>query len=61
VVLRVRGKREWRVQPLGLVPVGGDPAEAPAVRLIVDRIRGGRVLEPHRITSAFGGANAPEV
>jgi tetratricopeptide (TPR) repeat protein len=42
VVLRVRGEREWRVQPLGLVPAGGDPAEAPAVRLLVDRIRDAR-------------------
>jgi predicted ATPase len=39
VVLRVRGEREWRVEPLGLLPAGADPAEAPAVRLFVDRIR----------------------
>jgi predicted ATPase len=38
VVLRVRGEREWRVEPLGL-PAGDDPAASPAVRLLVDRIR----------------------
>jgi len=37
VVLRVRGEREWRVEPLGLQP--GDGAPAPAVRLFADRIR----------------------
>jgi predicted ATPase len=39
VVLRVRGEREWRVEPLGLLPTGADPAGTPAVRLFVDRIR----------------------
>jgi predicted ATPase len=39
VVLRVRGEREWRVEPLRLPPGDGDPAETPAVRLLVDRIR----------------------
>jgi predicted ATPase len=38
-VLRVRGEREWRVQPLELLPADGDPAKAPAVRLLADRIR----------------------
>jgi len=36
---RVRGEREWRVEPLGLPPGDGDPAESPAVRLFVDRAR----------------------
>jgi predicted ATPase len=39
VVLRVRGEREWRVEPLGLPPSDGDPAESAAVRLFVDRAR----------------------
>ena len=42
VVLRVRGGQEWRVNPLGVVPAGGTPAqlaEAPAVRLFVERVR----------------------
>jgi predicted ATPase len=42
VVLRVRGEQEWRVEPLG-VPAPGSAlaavAEAPAVRLFVDRVR----------------------
>jgi len=38
VVLRVRGEREWRVEPLGLLPAGDAPDEAPAVRLFLDRI-----------------------
>jgi predicted ATPase len=42
VVLRVRGEREWRVGPLGLAPANAGLAalaEAPAVRLFVDRAR----------------------
>jgi predicted ATPase len=39
VVLRVRGEREWRVAPLGLPPGDGDPAESPAVCLLVERAR----------------------
>ena len=39
VVLRIRGEREWRAEPLGLLPAGADPAGAPAVQLLVDRIR----------------------
>jgi predicted ATPase len=39
VVLRVRGEREWRVEPLGLPLGDGDPAASPAVRLFVDRVR----------------------
>jgi predicted ATPase len=39
VVLRVRGEREWRVEPLGLTSGDGDPAESPAARLLVDRAR----------------------
>jgi predicted ATPase len=39
VVLRVRGEREWRVEPLLLPPGDGDPGGTPAVRLLVDRIR----------------------
>jgi predicted ATPase len=42
VVLRVRGEREWRVEPLGLIPAEGEPDEAPAVRLFLDRIRDAR-------------------
>ena len=42
VVLRVRGEREWRVEPLGLLPAGQAQDEAPAVRLFVDRIRDAR-------------------
>jgi len=42
VVLRLRGEQEWRVDPLG-VPAPGSTlavlAEAPAVRLFVDRAR----------------------
>jgi predicted ATPase/tetratricopeptide (TPR) repeat protein len=42
VVLKVRGEREWRVDPLG-VPLFGSSLdslqEAPAVRLFVDRVR----------------------
>jgi predicted ATPase len=41
-VLRIRGEQEWRVEPLGLVPAGAGSAvlaEAPAVRLFVDRVR----------------------
>jgi predicted ATPase len=43
VVLRVRGEREWRVEPLGVPPPGSAPvaalADNPAVRLFVDRVR----------------------
>ena len=39
VMLRIRGEREWRVEPLGIVPADGDGAEVPSVRLLVDRIR----------------------
>ena len=42
VVLRVRGEREWRVEPLRAPPAGATPAalaEAPAVRLFVERVR----------------------
>jgi predicted ATPase len=39
VVLRVRGEREWRLEPLGLSFGDGDPADSPAVRLFVDRVR----------------------
>jgi predicted ATPase len=39
VVLRVRGEREWRLEPLGLSLGDGDPADSPAVRLFVDRVR----------------------
>jgi predicted ATPase len=42
VVLRVRGEREWRVEPLGLLPADDAPDEVPAVRLLVDRIRNAR-------------------
>jgi predicted ATPase/DNA-binding SARP family transcriptional activator len=45
VVLRVRGGQEWRVQPLGLAPPGGAPAQlaqAPAVRLFTERVRDGQ-------------------
>jgi hypothetical protein len=41
-VLRVRGEQEWRVDPLGLLPAGAGLAalaEAPAVRLLVERVR----------------------
>jgi predicted ATPase len=38
VVLRVRGEREWRVEPLGL-SLGDGAAGSPAVRLFVDRAR----------------------
>src|SRR5215467_2529647 len=43
VVLRLRGEQEWRVDPLGVPPPESTPAalaEAPAVRLFVDRARG---------------------
>ncbi|HEY0803525.1 MAG TPA: NB-ARC domain-containing protein, partial [Pseudonocardiaceae bacterium] len=42
VVLRLRGEREWRVNPLDVVPVGTTPAqlaETPAIRLFVERVR----------------------
>src|SRR5215468_8161442 len=42
VVLRLRGEQEWRVEPLGVPPPGSTLAvlaEAPAVRLFVDRAR----------------------
>jgi predicted ATPase len=42
VVLRVRGEQEWRVDPLGVPPPGSTLAvlaQAPAVRLFVDRVR----------------------
>jgi predicted ATPase len=42
VVLRVRGEREWRVDPLRVPPAGSTLAvlaENPAVRLFVDRVR----------------------
>ena len=42
VVLRVRGGQEWPVNPLGVAPAGGTPAElaeAPAVRLFAERVR----------------------
>jgi predicted ATPase len=42
VVLSLRGEQEWRVDPLGLLPPGTSAAalaEAPAVRLFVDRVR----------------------
>jgi predicted ATPase len=42
VVLRVRGEQEWRAAPLRTPPAGTTPAalaEAPAVRLLVERIR----------------------
>jgi predicted ATPase len=42
VVLRVRGEQEWRVEPLRAPPAGATPAalaEAPAVRLFVERVR----------------------
>ncbi|HXJ26230.1 MAG TPA: DUF4062 domain-containing protein, partial [Streptosporangiaceae bacterium] len=42
VVLRLRGEQEWRVDPLGVPPPGSTLAvlaEAPAVRLFVDRAR----------------------
>jgi predicted ATPase len=42
VVLRVRGEREWRVEPLRVPPPGSTLAalaENPAVRLFVDRVR----------------------
>jgi len=42
VVLRVRGEQEWRVDPLPVSSAGTDPAalaQAPAVRLFVDRVR----------------------
>jgi len=39
VVLRVRGEREWRVDPLALPPSSEDPAASAAVRLFVDRAR----------------------
>jgi tetratricopeptide (TPR) repeat protein len=39
VVLRVRGEREWRVEPLGLPAGDADPAGSAAVRLFVDRAR----------------------
>src|SRR5215469_11227454 len=42
VVLRLRGEQEWRVDPLGVPPPGSALAvlaEAPAVRLFVDRVR----------------------
>jgi predicted ATPase len=42
VVLRVRGEREWRVEPLGLLAEGDDPARIPAVQLFVDRIADAR-------------------
>jgi predicted ATPase len=41
-LLRVRGEQEWRVSPLGLVPAGADRAalaQAPAVRLFLERVR----------------------
>jgi predicted ATPase len=43
VVLRLRGEQEWRVDPLGVPPPGSTLAvlaEAPAVRLFVDRAQG---------------------
>lgn len=42
VVLRVRGEREWRVEPLRAPPTGATLAalaEAQAVRLFVERVR----------------------
>jgi predicted ATPase len=42
VVLRIRGEQEWRVNPLGVVLGDGTPAqlaEAPAVRLFMERAR----------------------
>ena len=42
VVLRIRGEQEWRVDPLGVLPadVGlAALAQAPAVRLFVERVR----------------------
>jgi hypothetical protein len=42
VVLRVRGEQEWRVDPLGVPPPGSTLAvlaDAPAVRLLVNRVQ----------------------
>jgi predicted ATPase len=42
VVMRVRGEQEWRVNPLGVPPPDGavaDLAQAPALRLFVERVR----------------------
>lgn len=42
VALRVRGEREWRIDPLSLAPDGAGLAalaEASAVRLFIDRVR----------------------
>ncbi|MEV0460710.1 ATP-binding protein, partial [Catellatospora methionotrophica] len=42
VVLRIRGEQEWPVQALALPPAYGEPdalAQAPALRLFVDRVR----------------------
>jgi predicted ATPase/DNA-binding SARP family transcriptional activator len=55
VVLRVRGEQEWRVDPLGVPPEGSTTsmlAEAPAVRLFLDRVRDaqpGFELDSHTI------------
>ena len=41
-VLRIRGEQEWRVDPLGVLPASAGLAalaEAPAVRLFLDRVR----------------------
>jgi predicted ATPase/DNA-binding SARP family transcriptional activator len=45
VVLRMRGEQEWRLDALGVAPPGGtwaQLAEAPAVRLFVERVRDGQ-------------------
>jgi predicted ATPase len=42
VVLRVRGEQEWRVEPLGVPPLGSTLAalaQIPAVRMFMDRVR----------------------
>ena len=42
VALRVRGEQEWRVDALEVPPANGDPAklaQAPALRLFVERVR----------------------
>jgi predicted ATPase len=42
VVMRMRGEQDWRVDALGVPPANGDMAElaqAPALRLFVDRVR----------------------
>jgi len=39
VALRIRGERQYHVEPLALPGDGDDPRAAPAVRLLTDRIR----------------------